>query len=76
MTKALILEDYLEKAPSPRWVFYIANSYKDAFEYEKAIEWYEKRLEMDGYWEEKYMSQLYMGECMLKLDDKNKDIIA
>tara|TARA_R100000734_G_C3314282_1_gene105813 strand:+ start:327 stop:1460 length:1134 start_codon:yes stop_codon:yes gene_type:complete len=74
-TKALILEDYLEKDPSPRWVFYIANSYKDAFEYEKAIEWYEKRLEMDGYWEEKYMSQLYMGECLVKMGAENKDII-
>ena len=75
MTKALILEDYLEKDPSPRWVFYIANSYKDAFEYEKAIEWYEKRLEMEGYWEEKYMSQLYMGECLVKIGAENKDII-
>jgi|32_taG_2_1085360.scaffolds.fasta_scaffold13964_4 glycosyltransferase involved in cell wall biosynthesis len=71
MTKALILEDYLKTDPSPRWVFYIANSYKDAFEYEKAIEWYEKRLLLGGYWEEKYMSQLYMVDCMLKLDDKN-----
>ena len=75
MTKAQILEDYLEKDPSPRWVFYIANSYKDAFEYEKAIEWYEKRLEMEGYWEEKYMSQLYIGDCLIKLGAESKDII-
>lgn len=60
---AKMLEEYIKTDDNPRWVFYIAQSYRDAFEWDKAIEWYRKRLELEGYWEEKYFSQYTIGYC-------------
>jgi glycosyltransferase involved in cell wall biosynthesis len=61
---AKILEDYVANDPNkdPRWVFYLAQSYRDAGTPEnqtKSIEWYEKRATMmNGFWEEIYYSML------------------
>jgi glycosyltransferase involved in cell wall biosynthesis len=61
---AKILEDYVANDPNkdPRWVFYLAQSYRDAGTKEnqqKSLEWYEKRAEMtNGFWEEIYFSLL------------------
>lgn len=55
---ALILEKALEKDPTNcRYVFYLAQSYRDANELEKAIEVYEKRISMGGFMEEVFWSQ-------------------
>jgi len=61
---AKILEEYVNKNPNdPRWVFYLAQSYRDAggeINWKNALKWYEKRSTMtNGYWEEIYYS-LYM----------------
>ena len=59
---AKILLDYVESDPKkdPRWVFYLAQSYRDANTDEnrkKSLEWYEKRATMmNGFWEEIYFS--------------------
>ena len=54
---AKILEEYTLVNSDPRWIFYTAQSYRDASEYEKAIEWYEKRASIDtGYTEEIFAS--------------------
>ena len=64
---AKILLDYVENDPKkdPRWVFYLAQSYRDAGTPEnqkKSIEWYSKRAEMNnGYWEEVYYSLLMVA---------------
>ena len=65
---AKILLDYVENDPKkdPRWVFYLAQSYRDAGTPEnqlKALEWYEKRANMinDGFWEEVYFSLLMVA---------------
>lgn len=65
---AKILLDYVENDPKkdPRWVFYLAQSYRDAGTDEnrlKSIEWYEKRSNMinDGFWEEVYFSLLMVA---------------
>jgi len=63
---AEMLEEYIKTDENPRWVFYLAQSYRDAFEWDKAIEWYSKRLELGGYWEERYFSQYSIGNCFLK----------
>jgi glycosyltransferase involved in cell wall biosynthesis len=61
---AKILEAYVENDPNkdPRWVFYLAQSYRDAGTPEnqaKSLEWYEKRATMmNGFWEEIYYSML------------------
>ena len=37
-----------------RYAFYCANSYKDAGDYENAIEWYKKTINLNGWIQEKY----------------------
>ena len=61
--QAQILLDYIDKnGLEPRHVFYLAESYKDAGEPTKAIEWYQKRLTLyNGYYEELYYSQLMIA---------------
>lgn len=52
----------VEAHNDPRDVFYVAQSFKDAGEREKAIEWYQKRLEFkNGFFEELYYSQLMIA---------------
>jgi glycosyltransferase involved in cell wall biosynthesis len=64
---AKILEEYVANDPNkdPRWVFYLAQSYRDAGTPEnqkKSIEWYSKRAEMlNGFWEEIYFSLLMVA---------------
>lgn len=59
---AQILEDEVKRLNQPRDVFYLAQSYKDAGENEKAIEWYRKRvLMLNGFYEERYYSQFMIG---------------
>jgi len=55
---------HIEKnGDEPRAIFYLAQSYKDAGETEKALEWYEKRaIITSGYVEEQYWSQFMVAE--------------
>jgi len=53
-----------------RYVFYCAQSYKDAGNIEKAIEWYEKVLELNTWDQEKYISYLRLGECFKQIGDE------
>lgn len=64
LNNAKILLSYIDKhGLVSRAVFYLAESYKDAGESLKAIEWYQKRLEIrnDGWHEELYWSQLMIA---------------
>jgi hypothetical protein len=56
---AQVLEDALKEEPNnSRYVFYLAQSYRDAKMPEKSIEWYTKRAEIGGWAEEVYISLL------------------
>jgi len=65
-----LLKEYIDENPNQdnsRWIFYLAQSYKDtgAPEYhEKVIEWYNNRINYnhEGYTEEKYISQLNISK--------------
>ena len=62
---AELLLEYIKENKDPRWVFYLAQSYRDAQMHEEAIKWYKKRVEIEeGYWEERYVSQLMIGTIM------------
>lgn len=66
---AEILEIEVAKTNEPRDIFYLAQSYKDGGETEKAIEWYRKRVERtDGFNEERYYSQFVIGILYEKLN--------
>lgn len=73
---ALILEKYVEVDKDPRWVFYTAQSWRDAGEYLKSFEWYEKRSKMEGgFVEEVYFSLFMMARLAEIMNwDKSKVI--
>jgi glycosyltransferase involved in cell wall biosynthesis len=59
---AKILEEYTKTTEDPRWVFYTAQSYRDASEFEKSIEWYNKRSQMNsGFLEEIFISKFMVA---------------
>ena len=61
---AKLLQEELKKNPNDtRSQFYLAQSYKDAQEYEKAIIHYKKRVTMGGWNEEIYYSLYCIGLC-------------
>lgn len=58
----------------PRYAFYCAQSYRDAQKYEKAIEWYEKRIGLWGWREEVTCSYYSLGLCYSRLG-RNRDAL-
>ena len=64
--------DYLKENPNEtRATFYLAQSYESVSK-EKAIEWYKKRIELGGWYQEKYMSCLRLGRLVDNIEDKIK----
>lgn len=70
LTNAHILTKYIEEyGMVPRAIFYLAESYKDAGEPEKAIEWYQQRVMINGgFFEERYWSQFMIAQLKLELN--------
>ena len=65
-----LLTNGLKTEPdNQRYVFYLANSYKDSGNYEKAIEYYKKRIDLKGWEQEIWCSHYYKGKCYAKLND-------
>lgn len=59
---AALLEEALKKDPTnTRYTFYLAQSYRDAGEKEKSLEWYQKRIAMGGWHEEVYWSMIQVA---------------
>ena len=59
---AAVLEEALKNDPeNTRYMFYLGQSYRDAGNSEKAIEWYLKRIARDGWDEEVYWSLVQVG---------------
>ena len=63
-----LLEAALALDPTnERYMFYLAQTYFDLGEYEKAAEWYEKRWRAGGYQEERMYSRMKQGRALLGL---------
>jgi len=68
---ALLLESELEKDPNNnRSIFYAAQSWRDAGNFEKARHWYKKRMDIGGWAEEQYVSALNLIRMSSNLDEK------
>jgi glycosyltransferase involved in cell wall biosynthesis len=53
---AVLLKGVEEEPTNERYMFYLAQSYRDDGQTDKAIEWYTKRYEIGRWYEERYMS--------------------
>lgn len=66
----ILLEEGLSADPNnERYVFYLANSYRDVGQFEKAIEFYEKRATM-GKWDQEVYYSLYQKAICLARSQK------
>ena len=72
----LLLKGLEEIPNNDRYTFYLANSYKDAGQYENAIEYYLKRAKLGGWIEEVWYSHYNIGKCWKALDQPEKAICA
>jgi glycosyltransferase involved in cell wall biosynthesis len=74
LNDAKVLEDALEDETDAhlavRYMFYLAQSYKDAQEYQKAMEWYQKRAAAGGWEEEVYYSKYMIMCCQIRMGYK------
>lgn len=66
---AILEKAYLEQKDLAPWLrrryaFYCAQSYKDAEELDKSIEWYKKRIDLGGWYQELYVSHTYVGDML------------
>lgn len=72
---AVLLEEALKKEPNnSRYVFYLAQSYKDAGEHFKAIEYYHVRASMGGWYEEVWYSLFMAARLMVALNYTEIDV--
>lgn len=74
---AMLLEQGLKEEPdNSRYQFYLAQSYKDSLQNEKALEAYRKRAEMGGWTEEVYISLLRVAQLSEGLTTFNNVVDA
>lgn len=67
---ALSLEEALTDEPeNARYVFYLANAYRDCGKLDSAIRNYERRVEMGGWEEEVFVALWRSAECRLARGD-------
>jgi hypothetical protein len=59
----LLTQGLVEKPNNDRYTFYLANSYRDGGNREKAIEMYKKRIEIGGWFDEVWHSYYSIGRC-------------
>jgi tetratricopeptide (TPR) repeat protein len=72
-----LLEKGLEENPNnDRYTFYLANSYKDAGQFENAIKKYKKRIDLGGWQEEVWYSYYNLGKCYKETGNITKAINA
>ena len=65
MKNVRLLEEGLKNEPdNARYAFYLAESYRDAGNKYKALEWYQKRISMGGWDEEIYWSMLQVSHLL------------
>lgn len=77
LKNAQMLEEALKKEPhNVRYVFYLGESYRDAGEKGKALEWYQKRAAMGGWDEEVFWSKLQIGNLLKEMGAPLPVVIA
>lgn len=67
----LLTEDLIKDPGNGRSMFYLGQTYKNAGQYEKAIEIFEKRVKQGGWEQETWFCMFQIGCCYLNIDKKN-----
>src|SRR5579872_6232447 len=71
-----LLKEGIKKEPNNvRYAFYLAESYRDAGQKGKALEWYQKRINMGGWDEEIFWSKLQIAQILKDLGLSNAIVI-
>lgn len=71
-----LLTRALENDPkNERYLFYLANSYRDSGEIENAIETYKKRIEIGGWMEEVWYCYYSIGKCYAIMGDHHNSLL-
>jgi len=65
----LLLKGLENNPDNDRYTFYLANSYMNTNQYEKAIEYYKKRIEIGGWNQEIWYSYYSIGKCYKSMND-------
>lgn len=66
---ALLLKGLEDEPTNERYMFYLGESYFNSGQYEKAVEWYQKRWAAGGWDEEKWFARFKMGLALLRLGE-------
>ena len=70
-----LLKEGLKKEPkNERYMYYLAQSYRDAGKPEKAIKWYERRIVAGGWDQEVWSAEYMMAHCYKDMGDFSKFI--
>ena len=72
----LLTQGLIDEPNNERYYFYLANSYADNGQFEKAIETYQKRIDCKGWVQEVYYSFYKMGHCYKQLGKMNDAICS
>ena len=65
----LLKQGLIDVPNNERYTFYLANTFKDNRKYEEAIEYYKKRTELGGWFEEVWFSYYSIGNCYKEMGD-------
>lgn len=62
---ALLQDDWAESPGDPRTAFYLARTYDDAGRVSDAVDWYRRRVALDGWAEETFYARWRLGVMLL-----------
>lgn len=65
---ALLLQDRADDPDNARTVFYLARTYDDMGRPAEAAKWYDRRVQLGGWEEERWYAQWRHGACLLAMD--------
>ncbi len=65
----LLTQGLIDEPNNERYTFYLANSYRDAGQYQNAIDTYKKRIVLGGWKQEVWLSYYSIGTCYKNLND-------
>lgn len=72
----LLTQGLLDEPENERYMFYLAESYKNLKNYDTAIKWYETRIRKGGWEEEVWYSKYMIGQCYEAMEKWDQALLA